>query len=200
VSRAELGRLVGKARSTVTEACQGPLAPACDGRRIDAAHPAVLRYAGVSSYEQLVRKQRGREADVSPEFALSEKAFSLELLASHVKQPVAAVERAVAAAIIPASHVAVDTFARLAGCSTSDATKLLRGELAGAVTPAGRVDLLTALPWFAAHPFERSRGEPVTDGFPLGSACVGEHIDSEHPVSLVFLARCWGRVPSEAGT
>lgn len=46
LTKAEFARRAGRSRSTITEACQGPLAPACMPRgRIDAAHPAVQRWA-----------------------------------------------------------------------------------------------------------------------------------------------------------
>lgn len=46
VTRAEFARRAGKGRSTVTEACAGPLAPASlPGGRIDARHPAVVEWA-----------------------------------------------------------------------------------------------------------------------------------------------------------
>src|SRR5689334_19224612 len=46
VSRADVARWSGRARATITEACAGPLAAAClPGGRVDAAHPAVARWA-----------------------------------------------------------------------------------------------------------------------------------------------------------
>jgi hypothetical protein len=46
LSRAEFARRAGRARSSVTEACAGPLAAAClSAGRIDAAHPDVAVWA-----------------------------------------------------------------------------------------------------------------------------------------------------------
>jgi hypothetical protein len=55
LSRAEFGRRAGRARSSVTEACAGPLAAAClSGGRIDAAHPDVAVWAGARGIDPAV--------------------------------------------------------------------------------------------------------------------------------------------------
>lgn len=44
VSRTEFARMAGVAPASVTKACKSRLLPACDGKRIDAAHPAAVEY------------------------------------------------------------------------------------------------------------------------------------------------------------
>lgn len=44
VSRTEFARIAGVAPASVTKACKSRLLPACDGKRIDAAHPAAVEY------------------------------------------------------------------------------------------------------------------------------------------------------------
>src|SRR5262245_49723484 len=43
-SRSELARIAGVSPAAITKACKGPLAAACDGRRVDLDHPAVRAY------------------------------------------------------------------------------------------------------------------------------------------------------------
>lgn len=43
-SRTEFARMAGVAPASVTKACKARLLPACDGKRIDAAHPAAVEY------------------------------------------------------------------------------------------------------------------------------------------------------------
>jgi len=45
ISRAEFARRANRGRSTITEACRGPLAQAMVQKRIDAAHPHVVAWA-----------------------------------------------------------------------------------------------------------------------------------------------------------
>ena len=45
ISRAEFARRANRGRSTITEACRGPLAQAIVRKRIDAAHPHVVAWA-----------------------------------------------------------------------------------------------------------------------------------------------------------
>ncbi|GAB5548929.1 MAG: hypothetical protein SangKO_086890 [Sandaracinaceae bacterium] len=45
ISRAEFARRANRGRSTITEACRGPLARAIVRKRIDAAHPDVIAWA-----------------------------------------------------------------------------------------------------------------------------------------------------------
>lgn len=44
VTRTEFARMAGVAPASVTKACKSRLLPACDGKRIDAAHPAAVEY------------------------------------------------------------------------------------------------------------------------------------------------------------
>lgn len=44
VSRANLSRLAKVSDVAISKACKGQLAPACDGKRIDVDHPAVVAY------------------------------------------------------------------------------------------------------------------------------------------------------------
>lgn len=44
VTRAELARRAGVSRPAATKACNGPLADAWDGKRVDLAHPTVVAY------------------------------------------------------------------------------------------------------------------------------------------------------------
>ncbi len=44
VSRATLARMAGVSRASITKACRKQLAAACDGLRVDVAHPATVEY------------------------------------------------------------------------------------------------------------------------------------------------------------
>jgi hypothetical protein len=205
VSRAELARLTGRARSSITEAAGGVLKAACCGAgRIDASHPAVLKYAGVRSYKELLSGaaavQRSRPvAAGAPTLVLRETAATptLEAFAAGHGLSVDEIERDFADAVVPAHHLAASTFAMLADCPVTDVVHAVAGELAPAVTDAGRLDATSpaALAWLARRPFAvGDDGELATEDFPLGPACRGDLIDANHWLTAIFLARCGAEV------
>ena len=46
VTRTWLARKAGVTQAAITKMCKGPLAPAVDGKKVDASHPAVVDYLG----------------------------------------------------------------------------------------------------------------------------------------------------------
>jgi hypothetical protein len=44
ISRSELSKRRGVSSTAITKACRGPLKAACSGKRVNAAHPAVVEY------------------------------------------------------------------------------------------------------------------------------------------------------------
>lgn len=64
ISRAELARRRGVARSTVSRACTGPLADAVAGDLIDASHPAVVAWLAKS--EPSERRQGAVDGGSTP--------------------------------------------------------------------------------------------------------------------------------------
>ena len=104
-------------------------------------------------------------------------------------------------AVIPAGHVSASEFACRAGAPLHAVMEALGGELEPALLDSGRLDLAhpAALAFMAAHPLNGQDPPEVNgEGF-LARACAGEdQIDVAHPVSVRFLARWLGRVPTDA--
>jgi hypothetical protein len=166
------------------------------GKRVDAAHRAVLRWAGVESYEQLIGGDASKRT-ATPALVVVETAQTLATFAEYVGASVAALERDLADAIIDERCIDATTFASLAGCPVEHVVRASKSELAAAVTATGYLDATheVALAWFAAHPFARTvAGDVVTNGFPLADACEGDMIDVNHWIARIFLARLGSEV------
>ena len=197
LSFADVARLRGCSRSTVTRAVRagGALSAALlDGGRIDVGHPAARRWIGPAVAAELGGAEPPSEAGVvtPAEFA--------ELHGLPADQVHADMSGPLAPAVVPPEHVSPSTFAQLASEPEEAVVAAgLGGVLAPAVTLSGWIDLEhdAALRFLAARPFV---GEPpdVDGAGYLAPACVGARIDVAHPVARAFLARCLGRIPTEA--
>jgi hypothetical protein len=180
LSRADFARRTGRARSTVTEACRGPLAPACDRDRIDAIHPAAAEWA----------RQRG----IDPSVLLCDF-YDATLLYESIRSLTA--DRPEGSYYL----VTVQFFAYLAGVRSSEVAEVLSQVVRGCI-----IDVADprALEFMAAHPYPRGRDGLVHE-LPLGTlwgATVVRHVgdddpslDPHHPLMRVFMARCDGKVP-----
>ncbi len=182
LSRAEFARLCNRSRSTITEACRpgGPLYAARVADRIDSRHPDAVQY----------RWRARASGGQSPIVRLDD--VSAKEFCARTGAPAAELVEA----LVPAHHVAACAFAWLADVSVDDVLAAAnRGELAAAITPERRLDLLhpAALAYFAAHPFPRNRrGEPAIPAGFLAPACAGDNINIDHPIARVFFTRLDG--------
>jgi hypothetical protein len=186
VSQADLARRRAVNRSTVSRAVRGPLKAAMlPGGRIDAAHPTVRAWLG-----------RGEAPTAPGGLMLEETAPTVDEFAAERGGTREDVERECPAALIPRSHLDVKTFAFYVGATVGAVVDAAEGALKPAVTPAGRLDLAhpASLQFAAQHPF----GKTLPPTGILAAAAIGDDIDLEHPVAIVFLARSWGRVPTAA--
>jgi hypothetical protein len=150
---ADVARLRGCARSTVTRACArgGPLHVAMIADRVDIAHPAAQAWLGDAA------PRPGGDRLVGPAL-----------------------------------------FAAMADCAEADVYRAIPAGLGEALDPDRMLLDIThpaALEFFAAHPIGK---DGPTNGGWLAPAAVGDHINLKHPRARVFLARAWGRVPTEA--
>lgn len=197
ISRAEYARRVGRVRSAITAACDGPLAGAClDGGRINAAHPAAVAYAakrGVS-LERLLTDPFVASMPTPP------AATSPRPIAA--RTPTAAAKRKASKDAIPYLEDRFITIEVLAFLAGEDIESIDRAALSPATLIASDgspcVDLLSplVLRYLEARPFERDDGgeileDAVPDGI-LAGACNGDELDVEHPMARAFLARCGG--------
>jgi len=197
LSLADVARLRGCARSSVTRAVRPgrPLhAALLPGGRIDVAHPDARHWIGPAVTAELGGAEPPEAASV-----VTPEAFS-QLHALPVAQVRADMTGPLAPAVVPRGHVSPETFATLASEPVEAVLAAgLGGVLAPAITLRGRIDLGhdAALRFLAARPFV---GEPpdVDGAGYLAPACVGARIDVAHPVARAFLARCLGRVPTQA--
>lgn len=176
ISRAELARRSGRSRSTITEACAGPLAAAClPGGRIDVAHPAVEAWAtarGVS----LPELRAGTRCDGAPSAPLG--------------------ARAARRAASSRELVSFDDFACLAGVTVRVVQQAVRGRLRAALR-GPKIDLghPEAIEFMAAFPFERDdHGAVVEELIPEGMLATAydaerDTVDRDHPRARAFLAR-----------
>jgi hypothetical protein len=69
VSRAELARHAGVSRTAITKACDGELADACEGKRVDLDHPAVAQYLARHAPAPTVQVKRARIVAPAPTVA-----------------------------------------------------------------------------------------------------------------------------------
>jgi hypothetical protein len=166
---------------------------------MDLRHPSVLEYAleiGLTR-EQLLfgTRDHGR-----PRLMVTETGATVAGLAAHLGVSLSDAQELVAGelapAVVPAAHLAAEAFAKLSGATTEEIATAAHGELAEALTPAGRLDIShpATLTWLAGRPIRK--GERL-DGI-LGPACVGDDVDMAHPLAIAMLARSWGRVPTSA--
>ena len=201
VAQTDLVRLTGYARSTVSEACAGPLAPAYRGGRLDLAHPAAREWLAARGFDpdQLAPVARKPRAPVIASARRPHATATAKELSRRTGVSVGEIREQFAGALIPATHVTASQVAFFAGCDDEVVFDAIdAGELAGAVQCTGFVDLAhpSVLAFMAARPFERTASEDIEapPGF-LTPATVGDEIDVDHPVARIFLARCLGRVP-----
>lgn len=195
ITKAELARRKGVTRSAVTLAARpgGPLAAACvAGGFIDEAHPACQRWLGGAAAQP--------PADGAPLVAAARLAELAGLTPEEMERELAGPLRD---AVIPAHHVDAKTFARLCGVDAGKVQRATRKSLAAAVTKHGRIDIghEAALQFAASHPYRSNRkGDPigVPRGFLAPAVLPDDMIDVAHPNALHYLARCLGRVPTEA--
>jgi hypothetical protein len=208
--RTDFARRSGRSRSTISEACAGPLAAACtpDGR-IDAAHPAAVAWArerGIEPEQLLEETSRDmlredRTLVRCPAATLTIQALA-EMVGKGVEEVEAEMQTHCADAIIPATHVTAEQVAFFAGCDVDDVLAAVdAGELGPAVQRTGYFDLghKVVIAFAARRPFlELDDGEvDAPDGY-LSAAMIGTRINAAHPVCQIFLARCLGRVPTAA--
>jgi len=171
--------------------------------RIDLAHEDVRTWLEEAPKEP--RSNRDGD-DAVPELLLVEDGLTLAEFAKRKGVSVAKVRKALdgplAAARIPAWHVSATEFAQRSGVSLREVERAALDELRAAVLANGRLDLShpASLKFMASHPFAADDDvPPVIDGAGfLMPALVGEDIDMDHPIARVFLARSWGRVPTDA--
>lgn len=185
-SQAGMARRRGVTRGAVSQACR----PGC------ALHPALLPGGDVDRAHPAARKWL-REPRIAETMSAAE-------LSRATRLPLAEVQRAftveLAPAVLPPHLVDAVAFARLSGAHVARVLTDLEHELLPAVTPDRWIDIthVAALEYLAAHPFPRGRGgDPVTGDFPP-LPCAGDDIDVDHPLVRAFLARCLGRVPTDA--
>jgi|GEM_PF-3076854 len=219
VSFVSLAKRLGVNRSTITRWFQGPLR----GARLragvaDAGHPdfkAFLRQKGFDprsafgSVERLVLVQQQMGVPAGDPVARTLRIVTAEQLAelsgAGLDDVLDQIRGPLAGAVVPIGHLSAEQFAAYAELTVDQVIAAAGAELAGAVTKDRLLDLgsATALAFMAAHPFARDNEDvPVVpqiagDDF-LAPAFIGEDIDSAHPVALVYLARCTGRVPTDA--
>jgi hypothetical protein len=202
VSFAELARTAGVARSTITRACApgGPM------------HPAVLSPGRVDAGAACVVRWLAEHAGVTPVVVDEPDSAITPAQAARLKgAPVEEIESAMqaggalASAVIHRHHVSARVFAVLSGSALGDVIEATRsGSLVAAVTENGRIDLSTpaSLEWCARRPYPRlADGEIDLGHVPEGGlvpAMVGDQINIDSPFAHVFVARCCGRVPTEA--
>lgn len=214
VTQAELARVRGVARSTVSRAVHqgGPLHAALHGDRVDAAHPAVVAWVGFTSdpmpYGMPLAMAQERGLIRRPQRALVTRetgATASEFAASAgmaLDEAEAVLRGELAPAVIPRGHISVEEFAARADVESDEIMAALALELAPALLPSGRIDLghAASLAFMSARPFAKSEDGDVDApenvlGEPwLAPACVGaDDIDPTHPVARAFIARCRGR-------
>ncbi|HEX4473488.1 MAG TPA: hypothetical protein VH142_00345 [Polyangiaceae bacterium] len=179
----------------------GALAAAVLSRgRIDLAHEHVRTWLGATSQTEISER-----SGLGAELLIVEDGLTLAEFAKRKGVSIAKVRKALdgplAAARIPAWHVSATEFAQRAGVSLREVERAALGELRAAVLANGRLDLShpASLKFMASHPFADPDVPPLIDGAGfLMPALLGEDIDMDHPIARVFLARSWGRVPTDA--
>lgn len=200
ISRAEYARRVGRARSAITAACNGPLAAAClDGARINAAHPAAVAFAakrGVSVDRLLADATAAEGTATAP----------TPPRASARRPPRAPMRKSAVQGVsyLEARFISLEGLAMIAGEATESVD---RAALSPATLIADDgspcVDLLSpiVLRYLASRPFERDdAGELLEDEIPEGAfagAFLDEDIDVDHPLARAFLTRCWGEAATD---
>jgi hypothetical protein len=202
VTFAELSRTAGVARSTITRACApgGPLHSAVTAPgRVDLSARCCVRWLAEHAGVVPVVVDEPDSA-ITPAQAARQKRVSVAEIEAAMA-PGGALE----AAVILQHHVSAFAFSVLSGSALLDVIEATRsGSLVAAVTANGRIDLSSAraLEWCARRPYPRlADGEIDLDHVPEGGlvpAMVGEEINRDSPFARVFLARCWGRVPTPA--
>jgi hypothetical protein len=243
VSQAQLAALANRSRSTVSEACRGPLAPACmEGGSINVASPCVALWAGVPREKLVMAAVMGdrrplrakpkpgpqrrspaepkrsprpatakaaHAADALPDLVIDDaRRPDLDVFAAAVGVPVDELRTGLAAALVPAGHVSALEFAARAGEDVETIKQAVRGPLRAALTPSGRLDLghVASLEYMAQRPFPaakqaREQAAEVCDetAIALFGSClaIDGMADLDHPATRAFLARCWGRVPTD---
>ncbi len=207
ISRSAFAQHSGRTRSTITEACQGPLAPACRGNRVDAAHPAAVAWArkrGIDPEQLLepttrlmLQQDRRTVRRPRPTLTFQELADRVGMSVEDVR---AQLEERCAEALIPDTHVDAEHLAFLAGCAVDDVLEAVDGgELSSAVRDTGYIDLKdkAVVAFVARYPFREDLADaPKTYLAP--AMLSDEQVDIAHPIAVMFLARCLGRVPTPA--
>jgi hypothetical protein len=169
VSRAEFARIVGRGRSTITEACSGPLAAAeLPLRRIDLAHPAVVAWA---TARRIPLEQLGAGD-------LASKREDVAYTVSHA-------ELAIIAGV---TDDVLEMFALgpIAAARQADGTFIL-------AHPAV-LEMLAAFPF----PRDENGivEAAIPEGILRDAVDQAERIDLDHPSAQAFMARCLGHTPS----
>lgn len=186
-SKAGMAKRKGVTRGAVSLATRpgGALYEALmGGGCIDRSHPAALRWL--------------REAHMDDAPTVEEVAERTGVPVDELRR---ALEAELSAAVVPAGHVGLRTFARLAGVN-SMRLEWDWSRLRPALTSSCYIDVghPVALAYLADHPFPRGpNGEPVLpDDFPaIPTAGSEDEILIDHPITRAFLARCNGRVMTD---
>ena len=142
-----------------------------DGRRV--RRPSVFTAAGVASL-----------------FGLTIGQFEAE-----------ARERLPPDAYVPATHVDAEQLAFFAGCDVAEVLDAVdSGELSRAVQRTGLLDLSSpaVVEFVARRPFRHLPGGELDapDGYLSAARLDDDNVDLKHPVTVIFMARCLGRVPT----
>ncbi|HTQ05327.1 MAG TPA: hypothetical protein VMI54_15800 [Polyangiaceae bacterium] len=203
ISRSAFAEHSGRSRSSITEACQGPLAAAVRGNRIDAAHPAAVAWARKRKIdpEQLLEPttrlmlQQDRRTVRRPRPTLT-----YQEVAKRTGVSVEEVRAGLAAAEIPAAHVDAEQLAFFAGCTVDEVFDAVdAGELSSAIRDTGYIDLSDqAVVAFAARRPFRDDLSDAPDAYLAPAMLSANQVDAAHPVAIIFMARCLGHVPSAA--
>jgi hypothetical protein len=187
-SKVEMARLKGVTRGAVSLASRPghALYPAVlAGGRIDRGHPAARKWLGEPHLEDGMTADELAKATGLPADEVR-RAFSAEL----------------AGAVLPCGWVGLETFSMMAGERVSLLLTHASTALRPALTPSRYIDVAhpAALAYLAARPFPRDRdGDPIVPReFPALGAVGDDGIDIDNPFVRAFMARCLGRVPTDA--